>query len=451
MASFGYFNIGKLVTAGYNSLAMAQYLVTGGKPLTGHAIISGNKNAILKLLPASLLADGPVTLTNVPQIRDVDVMVKILESLGAKVIRKNSTTLIIDPTSVKNWQIDPELSRQVRSSIMFLSPLLAKFGKVEIGFPGGDVIGKRAIGTHLDALTALGAKFQVGSNTIAGQLSPIKSDVKIFLDEASVTATENALILASTLPFTITIEDAAAEPHVRNLGEFLTAMGATTTGLGSSVVTIKGKPVLKAITHAVCPDHMDAGTLAIAAATTHGHISISPINPSDMQMTLLYLSRLGVKYSWPKKNTLEILPSDLTSDPEKLGIRQKFQTRPWPGFPTDLMSPLIVLATQAKGTVLVHDWMYETRMFFTDKLVAMGANITICDPHRCLITGPTPLVGRHLASPDIRAGMSILIAALAATGQSKIDHAEIIERGYENPAARFASLGATITRVPDHD
>ena len=418
--------------------------------MTGHATISGNKNAILKLLPASLLADGPTTLKNVPQIRDVLVMVEIMQSLGAKITGIGTSTLVIDPTKVTKWQINPELSRRVRSSIMFLSPLLARFGKVEIGFPGGDVIGKRAIGTHLDALTTLGAKFQVGSDSITGRLTPVKTDSHIFLDEASVTATENALILAASLPITTVIEDAAAEPHVRNLGEFLTGMGAVTTGLGSSLITIRGNSLLKAVTHQVCPDHMDAGTLAIAAAATGGEITISPIVRNDMHMILLYLSRLGVHYSWPKPDTLKILPSELSADPEKLGIRQKFQTRPWPGFPTDLMSPLIVLATQAKGTVLIHDWMYETRMFFTDKLVAMGANITLCDPHRCLVTGPTPLFGRHLASPDIRAGMSILIAALIAAGESRIDHAEIIERGYENPAARFSSLGAKITRVEDH-
>jgi UDP-N-acetylglucosamine 1-carboxyvinyltransferase len=430
---------------------MAQFEVTGGTPLTGHVTISGNKNAILKLIPASLLASSPVTLTNVPNIHDVTVMVKIMESLGARVTGAGTSKLVIDPGRVNKWQIDPDLSRQVRSSILFLSPLLARFKKVEIGFPGGDVIGKRAIGTHLDALSSLGAKFKITPETISGTLDPVKSDVNIFLDEASVTATENALIMASTLPITTTIEDAACEPHVKNLGEFLMKMGANVTGLGSGIITVTGTPHLGSAVHAVCPDHMDAGTFAIAAAATRGHITVSPADKADLRMTLLYLSRLGVKYSWPKKNTLEIFPSDLSADPEKLGIRQKFQVRPWPGFPTDLLSPLIVLATQAKGTVLMHDWMYETRMFFTDKLVAMGANITICDPHRCLITGPTPLVGRHLASPDIRAGMSILIAALAATGKSVIDHAEIIERGYEDPASRFAALGAKIQRTTDHN
>jgi UDP-N-acetylglucosamine 1-carboxyvinyltransferase len=430
---------------------MGQFLVTGGKPLKGNVTISGNKNAILKLIPASLLADGEITLHNVPRIRDVGAMVEIMESLGAKIGGLESSTLVIDPTSVNKWQIDPVLSRKVRSSIMFLSPLLAKFGKVQIGFPGGDTIGKRAIGTHLDALSQMGAKFTISADGISGKLTPVKSDVDVFLDEASVTATENALILASSLPVTTTIEDAACEPHVGNLGELLNKMGAKINGLGSGVITITGSSRLKSASHTVCPDHMDAGTLAIAAAATKGDVTISPLRARDMRMILLYLSRLGVKYSWPQPDTLQIHPSDLIADPEKLGIRQKFQVRPWPGYPTDLLSPLIVLATQVTGTILVHDWMYETRMFFTDQLISMGANITLCDPHRCLITGPTPLVGRHLASPDIRAGMSVLIAALVARGDSVIDRAEIIERGYENPAARFSAFGANIKRTEDHE
>ncbi|KKT57942.1 MAG: UDP-N-acetylglucosamine 1-carboxyvinyltransferase [Candidatus Amesbacteria bacterium GW2011_GWB1_47_19] len=402
-------------------------------------------------MAASLLADGPVTLTRAPVIRDVSAMAEILESLGAKVTGLATPKITIDPRGCNNWEVSPELSRKVRSSVMFLSPLLAKFGRVKIGFPGGDVIGKRAIGTHLDALTRLGAKFDILNDTVSGSFTPPKQPVAVFLDEASVTATENALILASTQPNTTTIEDAACEPHVGDLGQFLTRMGAEITGLGSGIISVLGTPNLKAVTYPVSPDYIDAGTFAIAAAATGGTITISPVDPKDLRMILLYLSRFGVKYSWPKSDTLKILPSRLSVDPEKLGIRQKFQTRPWPGFPTDLLSPLIVLATQTQGTVLMHDWMYETRMFFTDKLVAMGANITLCDPHRCLVTGPTPLVGRHLASPDIRAGMSILIAALAAEGESIIDHAEIIERGYEDPASRFASLGAKIERVDRHD
>ena len=429
---------------------MAQYLVTGGIPLSGHVAISGNKNSILPLLAASTIASGPVTLTDVPGIRDVTVMSEILTSLGAKITRSDST-LTIDPSGIKSSTIDPALSQKLRASIILLGPLLAKFGRVSLGFPGGDVIGKRAIGTHLDALTNYGCQLEINDNIITGKYSskPTKS-VEIFLDEASVTATENALIFAAVQPITTTIDNAACEPHVVDLTNFLAKLGAKIDGIGSNRLTITGTASPKSATFPVGPDYIDAGTFAIAAAATHGNITLSPVNRQDMRMILLYLSRFCIDYSWPAPDTLQISAASLSCDPEKLGIRQKFQTRPWPGFPTDLMSPLIVLATQATGSVLLHDWMYETRMFFTDKLVSMGANVTLCDPHRVIVTGPSLLRGRHTASPDIRAGMSLLIASLAATGDSVIDHAELIERGYEDPVSRFASLGAKTQRTEDH-
>lgn len=431
---------------------MAQYHITGGIPLTGHVPISGNKNSILALLPATLLASGPVTLTNVPIISDVTSVCDILKSLGVTVTGVGSATLVIDPTALQSRPIDPNLSKRVRSSIMFLAPLLAKFGQASLGFPGGDTIGKRAIGTHFDALAAFGATFTVNSDTISGQMTtPAGGDIHIFLDEASVTATENALIMAASHAGTTVISNAAREPHVSDLGNFLIKLGAKITGLGTNQLTILGQKQLGTTSYAVAADYIDAGTFAIAAAVTGGHLTLGPISPGDMHMILLYLSRFNVKYAWAKPDTLEIFPSDLQVDPEKLGIRQKFQTNLWPGFPTDLMSPLIVLATQAKGSVLMHDWMYETRMFFTDKLVSMGANITLCDPHRVIVTGPTKLVAHHTTSPDIRAGMSMLIASLCASGTSTIDHAETIERGYEHPVERLTALGAKITRSESHD
>ncbi len=426
---------------------MVRYLVTGPTPISGHIDISGNKNSILALLPATLLAASPTTLKNVPQIADVTAIAKILELLGARVTGIGTPTLNIDPTPLKNIPISPLLTKKVRSSIMFLAPLLARFAKAEVGFPGGDTIGKRAIGTHFDALSFFGAKFKTTPDAFSAHITPVKKDVLVFLDETSVTATENTLMYASSRPFSTTIKNAASEPHVVNLGEMLIKMGAQITGLGTNTITVTGSSDLRGTTHTVSPDYIDAGTLAIAAAVTGGTLTISPANPDDMHSILLYLSRFGIKYSWPKKDTLKIHPSHLSVDPEKLWLRQKFQTNIWPGFPTDLMSPLIVLATQAKGSSLIHDWMYETRMFFTDKLVSMGANITLCDPHRVIVTGPTPLFARHLSSPDIRAGMSLLIAAACATGISEIDHAETIERGYENPVDRLNSLGANIQRL----
>ncbi|TSC86396.1 MAG: UDP-N-acetylglucosamine 1-carboxyvinyltransferase [Microgenomates group bacterium Gr01-1014_16] len=430
---------------------MAQYLVTGGTPLIGHVAISGNKNSILPLMAASTIAGGSVTLTNVPNIHDVTVMSEILTSLGAKITRSDST-LTIDPTGIKTSTIDPALSQKLRASIILLGPLLAKFSQVSLGFPGGDVIGKRAIGTHLDALANYGCQLEINDNIIKGKYSSKPStSVEIFLDEASVTATENSLIFAALQPVTTIINNAACEPHVVDVANFLIALGAKIDGIGSNRLTITGTASPKSANFAVGPDYIDTGTFAIAAAATHGNITLSPVNPQDMRMILLYLSRFCIDYSWPQPDTLQISASSLSCDPEKLGIRQKFQTRTWPGFPTDLLSPLIVLATQSTGSVLFHDWMYETRMFFTDKLVSMGANVTLCDPHRVIVTGPTQLRGRHTASPDIRAGMSLLIASLAATGDSVIDHAELIERGYVDPVSRFTALGAKIQRVDSHD
>ncbi len=426
---------------------MAQYLVTGGTPLRGHVSISGNKNSVLKLMAASLLADNPTTLHNCPIIGDVEVMAEILTSLGAKVTGVGSRSLSIDPANLKQYSVSGNLSTQLRASIVLLAPLLARFGKVNLGFPGGDTIGKRGVGTHFQILEALGAKFTSKGTIITGKITSSSPLTHVFLDEASVTATENGLMFAACLPQTTIIENAACEPHIIDLGHLLVKMGAQIAGLGTNTIAITGTKHLKGSSFTIGADYIDAGTFAIAAAVTGGQITISPLSQPDMRMILLYLSRFGVKYSWPKSDTLKILPAKLKVDPEQFGIKPKFQTRPWPGFPTDLMSPLIVLATQTRGTVLLHDWMYETRMYFTDRLSQMGANITLCDPHRAIVTGPTPLYGRHLPSPDIRAGMSLLIASLVAQGHSEIDHTEIIERGYEDPVGRFKSLGVKITRV----
>ncbi|KKS32430.1 MAG: UDP-N-acetylglucosamine 1-carboxyvinyltransferase [Candidatus Amesbacteria bacterium GW2011_GWA2_42_12] len=427
---------------------MAQYLVTGGNPLSGHVSISGNKNSVLKLMAATILTKGTCTIRNVPNINDVSVMAEILTSLGATVTGLGTSALSINTTNVQSSTVSPEMATKLRASLVLLAPLLVRFGQVKLGLPGGDTIGKRAFNTHLDALSSFGINFEITADFILGKCPPLPSDkISVFLDETSVTATENVLMFAACQGVTTTIQNAACEPHVIDLENFLIQMGAQISGVGSNTVIVTGTVSPKPVEFSVGPDYIDAGTFAIAAAATNGSITLSPVLPDEMQMILLFLSRFGVKYSWPKPDTLQIHPSSLSVDPEKLGIRQKFQTRPWPGFPTDLMSPLIVLATQAQGSVLMHDWMYETRMFFTDKLVSMGANITLCDPHRVIISGPTKLQARHTSSPDIRAGMSILIASLCATGQSTIDHVEIIERGYENPVERLCALGAKISRT----
>lgn len=427
---------------------MTTYTITGGSKLSGGVSVTGNKNSVLPLMAASLLTSGKSTLLNVPKISDVEVMREALSLLGVLTKFTGDHSLEIDSSKKKYAAIPGELTGKLRASILLLGPMLSVFGKAEMGFPGGDVIGKRAISTHLDGLTNLGATFELTSEKIVATLKKKElSDQRIFLDESSVTGTENILLLAAAQNTTTVIENAACEPHVVDLCELLSKMGAQVSGMGTNHLEVTGAVKERgAITQRVGADYIDAATFAIAAAITHSQITIGPVKQTEMEMILLYLSRFGVKYHWKDEDVLEILPSELRVNTEGIGIRQKFQTRPWPGFSPDLMSPLIVLATQAEGTALLHDWMYETRFFFTDKLVAMGANITICDPHRVLVTGPTKLHGRHLNSPDIRAGMSFVLAGMVAEGVTVVDKAELIERGYEDPVGRLQKLGMSIKR-----
>jgi UDP-N-acetylglucosamine 1-carboxyvinyltransferase len=324
-------------------------------------------------------------------------------------------------------------------SILLLGPLLARTGKATLGPPGGCVIGRRAVGTHFDALQALGATI-IGAedNYEAILLHPHAGD--IFLDEASVTATENAMVCAAAIAGETVIENAACEPHVADLALALKKMGATIAGENTNRLVIQGQKKLGGFEHRVVADHIEAGTMIIAGACTNGHLIIHDARLAHLRPMLIYLERMGVQAKFRDDVTLEVLPSALKAS----GV--KIQTRPWPGFPTDLMSPLIVLATQAPGMTLCHDWMYESRMYFVDKLIAMGANITPCDPHRVLVIGPTQQRGPKLSSPDIRAGIALVIAALVASGGSTIDNVELIDRGYENLVARLQKLGAEIER-----
>lgn len=418
---------------------MAKFVIKGGKPLKGKIRVSGNKNAILPIMAATILTKEECVLENVPKIHDVLTMGEILKDLGAEIKGLGTERLVINTKKVKKYHLHPTLVQRLRASILLLAPLLARFGKAHLRHPGGCIVGRRAVGTHFEALEALGAK------TITGE-EDYESEVKkthpanIFLDEASVTATENALMLASTVSGATVIEDAASEPHVEDLAMFLSTMGAKIEGAGTNRITIKGMKNLRGGKHKIAPDYIDVGTFAIASAITKGRVSIDGINKDHLLMILLYFQRMGVRYKI-KGNTLTVFPSKLVAP------KGKIQTRPWPGFPTDLMSPMIVLATQAEGVTLCHDWMYESRMFFVDKLITMGANITLCDPHRVLITGPTELRGKELESPDIRAGMALVLAALCAKGKSAISNVEMIERGYEDIELRLKSLGADIKRA----
>ena len=418
---------------------MAKFIIKGGQPLQGEIKVSGNKNAILPIMAATVLTSQKCILENVPQISDVEVMARILQGIGARIEGLGTPRLIIDPENVSQFVLDPELVKKLRASVLLLGPLLARFGKARMRHPGGCLLGRRAIGTHFDALTALGAKIVTSEENYEAKVRQ-SHGAHIFLDEASVTATENALMMASLTSGVTMIEDAACEPYVEDLANFLISMGAQIEGAGTNRIRVAGVKSLSGASHRVLPDYMDIGTFAIAAAVTKGSVTITGVRENDLQMILLYLGRMGVKYQL-ENGMLKILPSELVA------ANAKIQTRPWPGFPTDLMSPLIVLATQARGTTLCHDWMYETRMFFVDKLITMGANITLCDPHRALVVGPSKLKGKELESPDIRAGMALVVAALCAQGESVIDKVELIERGYEKIEERLKSLGADIKRI----
>lgn len=416
---------------------MSKFIINGGRKLEGKVKVSGSKNSTLKLIPASLLADSPVTLTNVPNIRDVDVMLDLARELGAKVER-NGSEVRIDARSLSKYELDSDLASKVRASIVFAAPLLARFGKAVISLPGGDQIGERVLDTHFSMLKDFGVEMTPQNGKFFLDWKKPNSS-NIFLEEASVTATEMALMLGASLKTKIKIEDAASEPHVSDLADFLTKMGAKVDGAGSGVISVVGNSKLLGTSHKIIPDHVDGGTFAIAAAITGGEVEISDFVHDHYKMILNYLGSMGVDYEI-KKNSLVIKPSKLVA------TKRKFQTRPYPGFPTDLMSPFIVLATQTEGTVLCHDWMYEWRVFFVDDLIGMGANIFIADPHRVIVTGKTPLHGDKLFCKDIRAGVSVLLAALCAQDESQIENIEMIERGYERIEERFTSLGADIKK-----
>lgn len=425
-------------------MGVSKFLVRGKKPLSGTIKVAGHKNAALKLIPAALLCDSPTTLTNVPKIRDIHVMLQLIEKLGAKATRQGEDSLTIDPTGMNSYELDSDLSARIRASVVLAAPLLVRFGKAVITPPGGDQIGERLLNTHFSMMENFGVKIERKNGQYF--LSwPKREANDLFLEEASTTATEMALMLASGISQTVKIEDAASEPHVKDLATFLDKAGVEIKGAGTSSLIVKGKKNLKGTIHKVIPDYIEGGTFIVAAAITGGHITIEDFIPEHYRMALKYFKEMGVKFKVLKDNKLEVLPSELIAQ------KRKFQTRPWPGFPTDLMSPFIVLATQTKGTVLCHDWMYEWRMFFVDDLISMGANIFIADPHRVIVSGPTPLMADRLYSKDIRAGMSVILAALCAEGESVIDNIEMVERGYENLDERLKGLGADITRIDSDD
>lgn len=426
---------------------MSVFVVEGGLPLSGSIRPAGNKNAALPAVAAALLTAEPVTLENVPRIRDVETLLSILESLGATVDWEADNTVTIRAGGVRVGRPDPVLAERIRASILLAGPLLARFGAVSLPPPGGDVIGRRRLDTHFLAFEAMGARIDLGEGF---EISATRlTGARIFLDEPSVTATENAVMAAVLASGTTVLRNAAAEPHVQDLCHLLVAMGARIQGIGTHTLEIEGVDSLHGARFRIGSDHIETGSFIGLASVTRSRLTIEEAPLEHLDSTLLGFQRLGVEVERVGRDGLLVhgdREPHIRSD--AFGHVPKVDDGPWPAFPADLTSIAVVTATRCRGTVLVHEKMFESRMFFTDKLVGMGAQIILCDPHRAVVVGPTRLRGGNVESPDIRAGMALLIAALGAEGRSRIHNAGQIERGYERIDERLGALGARIERLP---
>jgi UDP-N-acetylglucosamine 1-carboxyvinyltransferase len=426
---------------------MEKFVIQGGVPLSGELTVAGNKNAALPILAACLLTEEELLLERVPRIRDTEAQIALLERLGVDVEWVADNSVRLCAAAVSDVTVDEELSKQIRASFLLAGPLLARFGEARMPPPGGDFIGRRRLDAHLDAFKDLGAKVD-GDRWI--ELSAPSAGLcpcHIFMDEPSVMGTENALMAAALTPGPTTISNAASEPHVQDLARLLSSMGARVDGIGSNVMTVHGRDRLGGARHTICADHIEVGSFMALAAATGGELCIRDVDPGDLLMVRRQFRRLGL--------SSEIEGNDMIVPPEqRLRIQAdlgdaipKIEDGPWPAFPADLTSIALALATQADGEILIFEKMFENRLFFVDKLVAMGARITLCDPHRAIVSGPSRLHGERVESPDIRAGMAMLIAALAADGTSEIGNIRQIDRGYEQIDERLRGLGAKIERV----
>jgi UDP-N-acetylglucosamine 1-carboxyvinyltransferase len=423
---------------------MSEYLIDGGIPLNGTVRASGNKNAALPCIAAALLTDEPVILRNIPDIEDAQVMLEVYSALGGEVERLESNAWRLLPRDIKSSEIPREQAKKIRASILFAGPLLARTGKAVLPPPGGDVIGRRRLDTHFLALTELGAKVKTGDAFTFSAKNLKGAD--IFLDEASVTGTENAVMAAVLAQGKTILTNAASEPHVQDLCRMLVSMGAQIEGIGSNILTITGVKKLSGCDFEIGADFMEVGSFIGLAAATGGDIHIEGARAGDMRPAKIAFGKLGI--AWAHEGTVIHVPKcqPLEVNCDLGGMIPKIDDAPWPGFPPDLVSITIVVATQVKGTVLIHEKMYESRMFFVDKLIAMGARIVLCDPHRAVVSGPAKLHGSELISPDVRAGMAMIIAAMCAEGKSVIRNVYQVERGYEKLVERLAGLGARIVR-----
>ncbi|MDR3139566.1 MAG: UDP-N-acetylglucosamine 1-carboxyvinyltransferase [Treponema sp.] len=421
---------------------MNQYIIEGGFPINGTIRASGNKNAALPCVAAALLTDEPVILRNIPDIEDVQVMLAVYRSFGGRVESLGPNSCRMSLGDIKTSEIPREHARKIRASILFAGPLLARTGRVVMPPPGGDVIGRRRLDTHFLALTELGAEVCMKEAFIF--TAPALRGADIFLDEASVTATENALMAAVLAKGKTILTNAASEPHVQDLCRMLNAMGARIEGIGSNILTIRGVPKLGGCDFEIGADFMEVGSFIGLAAVTGGDLFIEGPRVQDMRAAKNAFRKLGI--AWEHEGEIIHVPKNQVMEVncDLGGMIPKIDDAPWPGFPPDLTSIITVVATQVQGTVLVHEKMFESRMFFVDKLIGMGARIVLCDPHRAVVSGPSKLTASELHSPDVRAGMAMVIAAMCAQGTSVIRNVYQIERGYEDLVKRLSSLGGRI-------
>ena len=422
------------------------FVVEGGHRLAGTIGVAGNKNAALPILAATLLTDQPVTLHNLPRIGDVETMLALLEQIGAQITEHGRNDVTIQNATIRTTDLDPGLCRKIRASILLAGPLVSRHGQVRLTEPGGDSIGRRRIDTHFLALEALGARVTTSrDNTVSLRARELHA-ADIFLDEASVTATENAIMGAALASGRSTIANAASEPHVQDLCNFLNGLGARIAGVGTNILTIDGVERLSGGEFRISADHIEVGSYIGLAAATGSEILIRDAVPEHLKMTSLVFKRLGIKVEPRGRDLFVPGEQQLKVQDDHRGAIPKIDDGPWPAFPADLTSIAVVTATQARGTIMIFEKMFESRLFFVDKLSQMGARIVLCDPHRVVVVGPAQLYGETLQSPDIRAGMALLIAALAAQGTSTIHNEVQIDRGYERLDERLQALGARIER-----
>ncbi|MBR4170508.1 MAG: UDP-N-acetylglucosamine 1-carboxyvinyltransferase [Kiritimatiellae bacterium] len=431
---------------------MSRFVIHGGRPISGRHRAAGNKNAALPMLAACLLTQEPVTLRNLPLISDVRTMLELLQRMGADVqLDADSHTVTICAKRLRSTKLNKTLCGRVRSSILFAGPLLARCGSATLYPPGGDVIGRRRIDTHINGLTALGATIKANGVYVFKAETGLKG-CRILLDEASVTATENLMMAAVLATGTTELYNAACEPHIQDLGNMLIAMGADIEGLGTNRVIIQGVEKLHGTEREIGADYIDVGSYVVAALATGGDLTIEGVSVADFEVLERPFQKLGAKWTIDReKKTLHVPPQKNLETSYDFGKAiPKIDDGPWPMFPSDLLSVLIVLATQVRGTTLFFEKMFESRLYFVDHLIGMGARIVQCDPHRVVVTGSTKLNGSRVASPDIRAGMALLIAALCAKGKTEILNADSIDRGYESIDQELRRLGANIERISDN-